>query len=117
MGNGLGGFDPDCDTRHIGKVAKQEEQMYSLRTIIKINKPVTDPTRNNIAAQENIKTKRVVSPFASIPSEPVDEIGEYPYLVARLMATVYQRHQITVYRGNLWSQLVMVGILSNIRSL
>jgi len=99
MGNGLGGFDPDCDARHIGKVAKQEKQMHSLRTIIKINKPVADPTRNNIAVQENIKTKHVVSPFTSIPSEPIDEIGKYPYLVIRLMPAVYQRHQITVYRG------------------
>ncbi len=80
--------------------------MHSLRTIIKINKPVTDPTRNNIAAQENIKTKRVVSPFASIPSEPVDEIGKYPYLIIRLMPAVYQRHQITVYRGE---PLVTIG--------
>jgi len=41
----------------------------------------------------------VSSPFTSIPSEPIDEVGKYPYLVIRLMATVYQRHQITVYRG------------------
>ncbi len=41
----------------------------------------------------------VSSPFTTIPSEPIDEVGKYPYLVIRLMATVYQRHQITVYRG------------------
>ena len=47
----MGGFDPDCDTRHIGKVAKQEKQMHSLRTILKINKPVAEPTRNDIVTQ------------------------------------------------------------------
>ena len=47
----MGGFDPDCDARHIGKVAKQEKQMHSLRTIIKINKPVAEPTRTDISAQ------------------------------------------------------------------
>lgn len=41
----------------------------------------------------------VVSPFTSLPSEPVNEVGKYPYLIIRLMATVYQRHQIAVYRG------------------
>jgi hypothetical protein len=66
-----GGFDPDCDARHIGKVAKQE----------------------------SIMSKQLISPFTSLPSEPIDETGKYPYLIIRLMATVYQRHQITVYRG------------------
>ena len=41
----------------------------------------------------------VSSPSTTIPSEPIDEIGKYPYLIIRLMPAVYQRHQITVYRG------------------
>ncbi len=41
----------------------------------------------------------VSSPSTSIPSEPIDEVGKYPYLIIRLMPAVYQRHQITVYRG------------------
>jgi len=47
----LGGFDPDCDAHHIGKVAKQEKQMHSLPTILKINNPVAEPTRNDIVTQ------------------------------------------------------------------
>lgn len=41
----------------------------------------------------------VSSPFTTIPSEPINEVGKYPYLVVRLMATVYQRYQITINRG------------------
>ena len=39
------------------------------------------------------------SPFTLLPTEPIDEIGKYPYLVVRLKHGWYQRHQISIYYG------------------
>ena len=53
----------------------------------------------------------VVSPSISLPSEPVNEDGKYPYLIIRLMPAVYQRHQINVFRGE---PLVEIGHSKNL---
>lgn len=44
-------------------------------------------------------SKRAVSPFTSIPSEPISGVGKYPYLVVRIMAAVYQHERIAVREG------------------
>jgi|GEM_PF-2010544 len=45
-------------------------------------------------------SNETVSPFSTIPAEPLDNpAGKYPYLVVRIMSSVYQRESIEIREG------------------
>lgn len=44
-------------------------------------------------------SKQLVSPFTSIPTEPIADGNKYPYLIVRLMPAVYQRERIDIRKG------------------
>jgi hypothetical protein len=50
MGNGSGGFDPDCDPYHIGKIAKQENKMI-LRNGLFLSESVSEGHQDKWADQ------------------------------------------------------------------